>query len=61
MAPVPEAVSKTTGLRVRKTSESRGSTRASTSRNSGPRWYTIGSAIAAATAGGIGVGPGVMR
>src|SRR3954452_4318413 len=31
------------------------------SRKSAPRWWTIGSAPAARTAGGTGVGPGVKR
>src|SRR5918911_5082977 len=30
-------------------------------RKSGPRWWTIGSARAARTCGGTGVGPGVIR
>src|SRR5579862_4617066 len=30
-------------------------------RKSAPRWWTIGSAVAARTAGGTGVGPGVNR
>src|SRR5437588_1786536 len=31
------------------------------SRKSGPRWWAIGSAAAASTSGGTGVGPGVKR
>ena len=61
IAPVPEAVKSATEPVVRQTSDRRGSTRSSTARNSGPRWYTIGRAMASSTSGGIGVGPGVIR
>ena len=46
---------------VRKTFARRPRTRSATAWNSGPRWCSIGWAIAAVTSGGTGVGPGVTR
>ena len=46
---------------VRHTSWSRARQRSISSRKSGPRWWMTGSAPAARTSGGTGVGPGAIR
>ena len=60
-APVPDAVKTSTSFFVRNTSCSRSSTSRKTVLKSGERWWMTGSAIAASTSGGTGVGPGVKR
>ena len=61
MAPVPEAASTSTSWPVPKSSRSPSCTSASISPNCGVRWWITGSAIAAITSGGTGVGPGASR
>ena len=61
IAPVPADAKRTTPCSVRYTCRRRSKTRASTSRNSGVRWWIMGAAVAARTSGGTGVGPGVTR
>ena len=58
-AAVPLELNRITSRSVRYTRFRPVSTRASTTLNSGERWCGSGSASAATTAGGIGVGPGV--
>jgi hypothetical protein len=50
-----------TSFSVKKTLFKFSFTRVNTSPNSGVRWWIIGSAPAAETSGGIGVGPGDIR
>ena len=59
--PCPDAVKTRMSFCVRKTSCSRSSTSRKTVLKSGERWWMTGSASAASTSGGTGVGPGVRR
>ena len=61
MAAVPDPVKSSTSFSVAKTRWSSASVSSRSARNSGLRWCCIGAAAAAATSGGIGVGPGVIR
>ena len=58
-APVPDDVNTSTSRSVRNTSRSRSWARPKTDAKSGERWWMTGSASAASTSGGTGVGPGV--
>nr|WP_266096497.1 hypothetical protein [Rubrobacter marinus] len=60
-APVPLAAYVKTSFSVRKTRFKFSLTLVNTSPNSGVRWWITGSAPAAETSGGIGVGPGDIK
>src|ERR671911_292173 len=60
-APVPLAAKVKISFSVKKTRFKFSFTLVNTSPNSGVRWWMIGSAPAAETSGGIGVGPGDIR
>ena len=62
IAPVPEAVKRSTSDEVRKTClQPLQALARRSARKSEPRWWTTGSASAASTSGGTVVGPGVNR
>ncbi len=61
IAAVPADVKRSTSFSVRYTARMRSSTRVNVPRKSAERWWIIGSAVAARTSGGTGVGPGVTR
>src|ERR687894_1955860 len=61
IAAVPEPVNRSTSSRVAKARARRSSVSRSSALKSGLRWCRTGSDAAAATSGGTGVGPGVIR
>ena len=59
--PVPEAVKTYKSFSVMKTCFNLPVTWVNNSKNSGPRWFIIGSDIASTISEGTGIGPGVLR